>query len=95
MVSRCAPVEAEFRANDLSGSTERDWALNSYYLTRPQYRDEKPLNDSDQEALARCSLFANPGYFDRELVETHRNKWDHRYTMFRWRQSKFSNHLKE
>lgn len=57
MVSGCIEVRSRF------GITSR--------ITRKQYRAENPLftDNVPAEAVARCTLFSNPGVHDRHLME--------------------------
>lgn len=50
---------------------EAEGTLDNYYLQRPQYRRESPMDDD--EAVARYYLFLNPGKQDQWQVE---QLWD-------------------
>jgi len=64
-VTGCVPVTATYRPLKVSSYT-----LDSYYLARPQYRNQKPLAGSEvEEALARVCLFSNPGRYDENLAK--------------------------
>lgn len=72
-VAGCIPAEGEYRRNPMDPSGLR---LNNYCINRPQLRSENPLKEQDlNEALARCSLFENPGYFDERLLAKYDAPW--------------------
>jgi len=65
-VAGCVPMTAAYSAdvNDVS-RLER-----LVYVERPQHRQENPMKGSEvEEALLRCSLFVNPGKYDREFLK--------------------------
>lgn len=63
-VSGCIPVEAEYRKH---ADTSTPFTTSESYCVRPpQSRIRNPIDDD--EALARCALFENPGYYDRIRV---------------------------
>lgn len=71
-VSGCIPTEASFKV----GAKDVPFVLQNFCITRPQLRKQNPGavngNIGDiEEAMARCALFENPGYFDREFVAKH------------------------
>lgn len=72
-VSGCIPTEGSYRRN---GGTSDPLVLNNYCIARPQLRTENPTADNDlSEALARCTLFENPGYFDVEILKKYDTPW--------------------
>lgn len=70
------PTAASYRSTlDSSGIKK----VEQNYITRPQYITTNPGgNGNDEqkfrEALARCYLFSNPGYFDNQYVRCHGNR---------------------
>ena len=47
-----------------------------YHIGRVQYRSDKPKDgEMLEEALCRCTLFENPGYFDAQVLETYDEGW--------------------
>ena len=70
-VTGCIPTEASFSR----GATDIPYKLQNFCITRPQLRSQNPgvtgkVGDVE-ESMARCALFENPGYFDREYVAKH------------------------
>lgn len=69
-VSGCVPTEASYRP---TLQTEQRVKPEQNFITRVQYVDQNPgAGGRDEqrfrEALARCYLFENPGYFDDGYV---------------------------
>lgn len=64
-VSGCIPTEAEYRKfpDEPSAHTTRE----GYCIQPPQNRSRNPIDDD--EALARCALFENPGCHDIKRVD--------------------------
>ena len=66
-VTGCIPTEAK-----LDGKPGEQTYRVGYRLERPQFRSQNPLPGKEvEESMARCALFENPGYFDREFVLKH------------------------
>ena len=67
-VSGCIPAEVSYK---LPGNPA-PYTQTDYYLSRPQLRDEVPSEGKRvEEAMVRCTLFENPGKFDRGFVTKH------------------------
>lgn len=66
-VTGCIPTQATYRAFEGSGAPYK--LRKDFCIERVQLRHEEPL--SNDEALARCALFENPGAQDRYYVENH------------------------
>lgn len=75
-VAGCIPTEASFSV----GVKDVPYRLHNFCITRPQLRSQNPGLSGDklygtigdiEESMARCALFENPGYFDREYVAKH------------------------
>ena len=75
-VTGCIPTEASFSR----GPNDIPYRLQNFCITRPQLRSENPGVTADkthvfvgdvEESMARCALFENPGYFDKEYVAKH------------------------
>ena len=72
-VTGCIPTEGEYRRNPMDPGALR---LNNFCISRPQLRTENPLAENDEnESLARCILFENPGYFDEKILVRHDAPW--------------------
>ena len=70
-VAGCIPTEASYAVS----LTSVPFNLQNFCIGRPQLRSENPLEKCDvEESMARCALFENPGYFDREFVGRHGDK---------------------
>lgn len=70
-VTGCIPTEASFSRSQ----NDIPYKLQNFCISRPQLRSENPgvagkVGDVE-ESMARCALFENPGYFDREYVAKH------------------------
>lgn len=63
-VSGCIPVEASYQK--INETSTPFTTPENYYIKPPQSRIRNPIDDD--EALARCALFENPGHFDRLRV---------------------------
>lgn len=73
VLSVCGAIPTDAAYTAVAGGSA--WKLMNYCLPRQQFRQENPHStDNDQEALARCALFSNPGEFDVALVESHHSK---------------------
>lgn len=75
-LSGCIPTEASYR---VTLQTEQRVRPDNNFITRVQYIDQNPGargNDEQKfrEALARCYLFENPGYFDDAYVRCYGRK---------------------
>lgn len=72
-VSGCINTEAEYRPNLSSSDAYR---LTNFYIDRTQFRMENPMTANDiDESLARCRLFENSGYFDKEFLRRYGDRW--------------------
>lgn len=66
-VTGSIPTAAQFSLAQNTGMPP--FVLNNYCISRPQLRSQNPIvNQEVEESMARCALFENPGYFDREYV---------------------------
>lgn len=75
-VAGCIPTDASYALNPMAVP----YKLHDFCISRPQLRRNNPgcanhklhgtINDIE-ESMARCTLFENPGYFDREFVGRH------------------------
>lgn len=89
-VSGCIPVQGCY---DPQNGTKY-FKLDNYCIRRKQYRPENPTND--EEALARCALFVNPGYFDKGLVVSKNNWFERKQFEAQMRNSKkYSNDMED
>jgi len=74
-VTGCIPTEASFAISP----ADVPYVLDKFCISRPQLRSQNPGNGRDigdvEEAMARCALFENPGYFDGKLVAGYNNHW--------------------